>query len=265
MLDFNIGFLKISLWDILDIGIVAYLMFQLYKLLKGSIAFNIFIGLLLLYVSWFVVNQLNMDLLSSILDQFVKVGIIILIIIFQPEVRRFLLLLGNTTLRQRSNFLDRILDRNAMAGSQEEHQAAQEAIGQAIIRMSRRRVGALLVFCRNFNLEGIVTSGVALDAHISQALLESVFAKESPLHDGAVLIDNLKILEASVILPVSEQTELPKSVGLRHRAAIGITERTNVVSIVVSEETGAISFAKGDQLERKLSEERLMEILREYV
>lgn len=265
MLDFNIGFLKISLWDILDIGIVAYLMFQLYKLLKGSIAFNIFIGLLLLYVSWFVVNQLNMDLLSSILDQFVKVGIIILIIIFQPEVRRFLLLLGNTTLRQRSNFLDRILDRNAMSGSKEEHQAAQEAMGQAIIRMSRRRVGALLVFCRSYNLHGLVTGGVELDAHISQALLESIFAKESPLHDGAVLIDNLKMLKASVILPVSEQTELPKSVGLRHRAAIGITERTNVVSLVVSEETGAISFAKGDHLERKLSEERLMEILREYV
>lgn len=265
MLDFNIGFLKISLWDILDIGIVAYLLFQLYKLLRGSIAFNIFIGLLLLYVSWFVVNQLNMDLLSSILDQFVKVGIIILIIIFQPEVRRFLLLLGNTTLRQRSNFLDRFLDRNAMAGSKEEHQAAQEAIGQAVLRMSRRRVGALLVFCRNYKLEGIVTGGVALDAYISQALLESVFAKESPLHDGAMLIDNLKVLRASVILPVSEQTDLPKSVGLRHRAAIGITEKTNVVSIVVSEETGAISFAKGDVLERKLTEERLMEILREYV
>lgn len=265
MLDFNIGFLKISLWDILDIGIVAFLMFQLYKLLKGSIAFNIFIGLLLLYISWFVVNQLNMDLLSSILDQFVKVGIIILIIIFQPEVRRFLLLLGNTTLRQRSNFLDRILDRNAMAGSEEEHKAAQEAISQAVIRMSRRRLGALLVFCRNLDLEGLITRGVELDAHISQALIESVFAKESPLHDGAMLIDNLKVLEASVILPVSEQTELPKSVGLRHRAAIGITERTNVVSIVVSEETGSISFAKGDQLERKLSEERLMEILREYV
>ena len=139
------------------------------------------------------------------------------------------------------------------------------AIGSAVMRMSRRRVGALLVFCRNFNLQGLVTGGVELDAHISQAIIESVFAKESPLHDGAMLIDNLKILTASVILPVSERTNLPKSVGLRHRAAIGITERTNVVSIVVSEETGAISFAKEDVLERKLSEERLMEILREYV
>jgi diadenylate cyclase len=265
MLDLNIGFLNISVWDILDIGIVAYLLFQLYKLLRGSIAFNIFVGLLSLYVSWFVVNQLNMDLLSSILDQFVKVGIIILIIIFQPEVRRFLLLLGNTTLRQRSNFLDRFLDRSGMTDSPEEQEAAREAIASAIMRMSRRRVGALLVFCQRYNLQGIASGGVEMEAQISQALLESIFNKESPLHDGAVLIDSLKIMKASVILPVSEKTTLPKSVGLRHRAAVGITERTNVVSLVVSEETGAISFAKEDQLERKLSEERLREILKEYV
>lgn len=265
MLDFSIGFLKVSVWDILDVGIVAYLLFQLYKLLRGSIAFNIFVGLLLLYISWFVVNQLNMDLLSSILDQFVKVGIIILIIIFQPEVRRFLLLLGNTTLRQRSNFLDRFLDRNAMSSSAEAHRVAQEALADAILRMSRRRVGALIVFCQNFQLQGIVSGGVELDAKISQAIIESIFAKESPLHDGAVLIDNLKILRASAILPVSEQPNLPKSVGLRHRAAVGLTERSNVVALVVSEETGAISFSRGDTLERKIKEPRLMEILQEYV
>lgn len=265
MLDFSIGFLKVSVWDILDIGIVAYLLFQLYKLLRGSIAFNIFVGLLLLYISWFVVNQLNMDLLSSILDQFVKVGIIILIIIFQPEVRRFLLLLGNTTLRQRSNFFDRFLDRNAMSSSAEAHRVAQEALSEAILRMSRRRVGALIVFCQNFQLQGIVSGGVELDAKISQAIIESIFAKESPLHDGAVLIDNLKILRASAILPVSEQPNLPKSVGLRHRAAVGLTERSNVVALVVSEETGAISFSKGDKLERKIKEPRLKEILQEYV
>jgi diadenylate cyclase len=265
-LDFNIGFLKVSLWDILDILIVAYLLYQLYKLLRGSIAFNIFIGLLLLYSSWFVVNQLNMDLLSSILDQFVKVGIIILIIIFQPEARRFLLILGNTTLRQRSHFLDRILDRGGMiTRSQEERTKAQEAILKAVLRMSRHRVGALIVFNQNFSLEGMATGGVVLDAQISQGLIESIFAKESPLHDGAVLIDNLKIQKASTILPVSEQTDLPKSVGLRHRAAVGICEKTNAVALVVSEETGGISFAEGGQLERKLSEERLREVLREIM
>lgn len=265
-LDFQIGFLKISLWDILDVVIVAYLLFQLYKLLRGSIAFNIFIGLLLLYVSWFVVNQLNMDLLSSILDQFVKVGIIILIIIFQPEVRRFLLILGNTTLRQRSNFLDRILDRGSIrTSSEEELQAVQEALATAILRMSRRKIGALIVFSRNFQLEGIVSGGVTLNADISQALIESIFAKESPLHDGAVLIENMRIARASTILPVSEKTSLPKSVGLRHRAAIGLTEKTNAVAIIVSEETGTISIAIADKLERRLSAERLREYLEKYV
>jgi uncharacterized protein (TIGR00159 family) len=265
-LDFHVGFLKVSLWDILDVVIVAYLLFQLYKLLQGSIAFNIFIGLLLLYISWFVVNQLNMDLLSSILDQFVKVGIIILIIIFQPEVRRFLLILGNNTLRQRSNFLDRILSRSNMrTSSEEELHDAQEALANAVLRMSKHKIGALIVFTRGAHLEGIVNGGVTVDAAISQGLIESIFAKDSPLHDGAVLITNLRISHASVILPVSKETSLPKSVGLRHRAAVGITEKTNVLAIVVSEETGTISFSKGDILERKLNANRLRAVLRECV
>ena len=131
--------------------------------------------------------------------------------------------------------------------------------------MSRHRIGALIVLCQNFSLEGIATGGVVLDANISQALLESIFAKDSPLHDGAVLIDNLKITKASTILPVSEQVDLPKGVGLRHRAAVGICERTNVVALVISEETGQISFAMEDKLERKLSEERLQEVLQLYL
>lgn len=264
-LNFTIGFLNVSFWDILDIGIVAYLLYQLYKLLKGSMAFNIFIGLLLLYVSWFVVSQLNMDLLTSILDQFVKVGIIILIIIFQPEVRRFLLILGNTTLRQRSNFLDRIMDRGNITGTKEERKACQKAILTALMRMSRRREGALIVFPQGLNLEGIVNGGVQLDAKISQGLIESIFNKESPMHDGAVIIDRQLILKTGVILPVSKNTSLPKNVGLRHRAAIGVTEKLNVVVLIVSEETGYISFAYEGKLERKIKEERLNEILKKYV
>jgi len=260
-LKFTIGFLTVSFWDILDIGIVAYLLYQLYKLLKGNIAFNIFIGLLLLYVSWFVVNQLNMDLLASILDQFVKVGIIILIIIFQPEVRRFLLILGNNTLRQRSNFLDKFLVRGNISATAEIRASCQKALFDALLRMKRRREGALIVFANGLNLEGIVNGGIQLDAKISQGLIESIFNKESPMHDGAVIIDQQLILKASVILPVSEKTNLPKNVGLRHRAAIGVTEKANVSVIIVSEETGIISFAEEGRLERKLTEERLNELL----
>lgn len=258
-LDFKIGFLPVSLWDILDVFIVAYLLYQLYKLLRGSIAFNIFIGLLLLYVSWFLVNQLGMDLLSSILEQFVNVGVIILIIIFQPEVRRFLLLLGNTTLRQRSNFLDRIMDRSFEETGKESNY--KEEILKAVLRMARRRTGALIIFCRGLNVEGIISQGVILDAYISQALIESIFNKESPLHDGAMLIENRKVLMASTILPVSESRKLPKGVGLRHRAAVGVTEKIGVAALVVSEETGNISYAFEGRLEQRLSAERLREVI----
>jgi uncharacterized protein (TIGR00159 family) len=261
-LGIEIGFLPVSLWDILDILIVGYLLFQLYKLLRGSIAFNIFVGLALIYMSWFLVNQLGMDLLSSILEQFVSVGVIILIIIFQPEVRRFLLLLGNTTLGQRSGFLNRFLDRSFGGGSSSEEQV--DILVTTLLRLARHRVGALIVFSRGVNLEGLVNGGVNLDAQVSQALLESIFNKESPLHDGAVLIDQRKITLASVILPVSESTQLHKSVGLRHRAAVGISERADVAALVVSEETGNISFAYQGKLERKLDEERLRTLLEQY-
>ncbi|RME94300.1 MAG: TIGR00159 family protein [Bacteroidetes bacterium] len=262
-LEFTIGFLKVSLWDILDVGIVAYLLFQLYKLLRGSIAFNIFIGLLLIYMSWFVVKQLGMDLLSSVLDQFVQVGIIILIVIFQPEVRRFLLLLGDTTLRQRSNFLGRIMERGTSLVSSSEE--LRQEIVDALLRMGRQRIGALLVLAGELNLDGVATGGVLLDAQISRALIESIFNKESPLHDGAVLIQNGKLTKAGCILPVSESTDLPAEVGLRHRAGVGVTEKANVVALIVSEEKGTISFARAGRLERKIKAERIAEILKEYL
>jgi len=260
---FKIGFLPVSVWDILDILIVGYLMYQLYKLLRGNIAFNIFIGVLLLYVVWWLVNQLDMDLLSAVLNQIVNVGVIILIIIFQPEVRRFLLFLGNTTLRQRSNFLGRMIDRNFEGSEQADYHVS--AIRSALLRMSRRKTGALIVLAEKFSLEGLVNSGTTLEAHISEPLLESIFNKASPLHDGAVIIVNGKILAASCILPVSESQNLPKSAGLRHRAAVGITEKATVAAFVVSEENGNISYAFDGQLRRKLNEEELTELLARHL
>ena len=228
---FKIGFLPVRIWDVLDILIVGYLIYQIYKLLKGSIAFNIFIGVLTLYVVWWLVNQLDMDLLSAVLDQFVQVGVIIIIIIFQPEVRRFLLFLGDSTLRQRSNFLGRIIDRNFETS--EENTALVNATKAALLRMGRQKTGAIIVFSKNVSLEGLINSGVSIDAQISEPLIESIFNKESPLHDGAVIINNGKIQAASCILPVSDNRRLPKNVGLRHRAAVGITERANVAAFVV--------------------------------
>ena len=260
---FEIGFLPVRIWDILDILIVGYLMWQLYKLLRGSIAFNIFNGVLILYVVWWLVEQLGMDLLKAVLDQFVNLGVIILVIIFQPEVRRFLLFLGNSTLRQRSNMLDRILNRSQF-GQTEQKDRQVRAIRVSMLRMARQHIGALIVLTKNVNLEGIVSGGVSLDAVISEPLIESIFNKDSPLHDGAVLMSGGKILSASSILPVSENPHLPKSAGLRHRAGVGISERANVAAFIVSEETGRVSFAFDGQLERYLSEQRLTELLEEH-
>ena len=256
---FNIGFLPVRIWDILDILIVGYLMFQIYRLLRGNIAFNIFIGVLTLYVIWWLVNQLEMDLLSAVLDQFVSVGVIIIIIIFQPEVRRFLLFLGNSTLRQRSNFVGRILDRN-LENSEQRVQHMQ-SIKAAILRMGRHKTGALIVLTKKSSLDGLISAGVTMDASISESLIESVFAKDSPLHDAAMVISNGRIKAASCILPVSENPNLHKSAGLRHRAAVGISERARVAAFIVSEETGGVAYAYGGKLERKLSDQRLTDLL----
>ncbi len=256
---FEIGFLPISLWDVLDVAIVGYLIYRVYLLLRGSIAFNIFIGILIIYLLWWLVGMLKMDMLSMILSQFVNVGFIIIIIIFQPEVRRFLLMLGNTTLGRRSEVMLRWFTRNL--DKKIVNEAANFEIKQALLRMSKDKTGALIVFSNSFEMEGIGHSGVALDAKISQSLLLSIFQKESPLHDGAVLIGKGKIQAASCILPVSDSSNLPEHTGLRHRAALGLSERSNASAFVVSEETGAISFAASGKIEFKLSESRLSELL----
>ncbi len=259
----KIGFLPITLLDALDVLIVGYLIYQIYKLLKGTIAFNIFIGVLTMYVLWWLVGRLGMDLLFAVLDQFVSVGIILIIVIFQPEIRRYLLFLGNTTLRQRSNFLGRILDRNL---EQSEDRAQQiSAIKSTLSYLSKRKVGALIVLNSNTSLEGIVNSGIQLDARLSGQMLISIFQKNSPLHDGAVILANGRIQQASAILPVSENNRLPTRIGLRHRAAVGITERAEVSTFVVSEETGGISFAQDGRLIMRLNEEQVGDLLEQHL
>lgn len=255
----KIGFLPIRIWDVFDVLIVGYLLYHLYKLLRGSIAFNIFIGVVMLSVAWWLVDTLEMNLLKVVLGQFVSVGVIVLIIIFQPEVRRFLLMLGNTTLRQQSNFLRRLLDQNVEG--LDERKLQIKAVRDAIKRMSRYRTGALIVLADQTGLEAISSSGVMVDARISQPLVESIFHKESPLHDGAMLISKGKILAASCILPVSDNPNLPRNAGLRHRAGVGVTEVSDVAVFIVSEEDGSVSFAFKGVLEGNLEDDRLAALL----
>ena len=220
------------------------------------------IGVVLLYAIWWLVNTLDMDLLSLILGQFVSVGVIVLIIIFQPEVRRFLLVLGNTTLKRRSKLFGDLLS-SSMDPSQDK-QKKLLAIKSAIVNMSKQKLGALIVITDQFSVVNYSNSGTYIGAEVSQPLLESIFKKESPLHDGAVVITEGKIHSASVILPVSENQDLPKSVGLRHRAGVGATENTAALSLIVSEENGDISYAREGRLVRKLTEEELYEVITRY-
>ena len=260
---FDIGFLSIRIWDILDILIVGYLLYQLFTILRGSIAFNIFIGVLFIFLVSFLVQFLEMELLSMILGQVFSVGVIMLLIVFQPEVRRSLLLLGNSTLRQRSNIVSRFLDRN-FSNDQTDHSQERIALQNAILRMSRRKTGALIVLADNFNLQTFNDSGTRINAMISQPLIESIFSKDSPLHDGAMILHKDIIYAASCVLPVSKNTDLPGKLGLRHRAALGITEVSAVKVFIVSEESGAISFASEGILEYKVDQTQLIELLTKH-
>ncbi|MEL7162827.1 MAG: diadenylate cyclase, partial [Bacteroidota bacterium] len=213
-------------------------------------------------LSYQVFNALGMDLLSRVLYQFTNLGFLALIIIFQPEVRRFLLLLGTNTIKQRDSVWNRLLGREDEVNGRPPE---VDDIRRAFLRMARSKTGALIVCTQEADPETVISGGTQIGADISYGLLVSIFHKESPLHDGAVVIDDRRISRASAILPVSENTELPKSVGLRHRAAVGVSEKIDVACFIVSEETGRISFAHGGNLERNITEERLTGLLEEYL
>ena len=252
---FDIGFINIRILDILDILIVAYFLYLIYKLLKGTIAFNIIIGVLLLYVIWWIVNLLQMRLLVLLLGKFVAFGVIILIIIFQPEVRKFLLYLGNSTLKGRFTFLKKYFNKNLNIQTLNSDKINE--IKRAIFDMAKSKTGALMIFT-SFN-DPVLTdkNGTVINGEISEELLESIFNKHTPLHDGAVIIIDEKIYKAGTILPVSSNPNIPRKYGTRHRAAIGATEIGEGAAIIVSEETGKVSYAFGGVLETDLNEDQI--------
>ncbi len=257
MILFDIGFINIRFLDILDILIVAYFLYLIYKLLKGTIAFNIIIGVLVFSIIWWLVNILKMQLLIFLLGKFVAFGVIILIIIFQPEVRRFFLYLGNSTLKGRFKFINKLFFQNF--NKQNIDLKVVEEIHTALINLAMKKIGALIVFT-DFN-DSIINekNGIVVDAKISHELIESIFKKDSPLHDGAMIIIGNRIYSVGTILPVSPSAHISSKYGTRHRAGIGITEIGNSSVIIVSEETGKIAFSNGGQLEINLSKEQVYE------
>lgn len=247
--------------DILDILLVAVIIYYVYSLIKGTIAVNILMGVALFYCIYFVVKQLEMRLLSEIFGGFIAVGSIALIVVFQQEIRRFLLHIGkNISMRRKKVFLNFI---GAKKTAQKDHTEQIRPIIEACKSMSKSRTGALLVFSRYFDEEYYQSSGEYIDAPVSKRLLESIFFKNSPLHDGAVVIVDFRIMTASSVLPLSDSEDLPLQFGLRHRAAIGVTEVSEAIAVIVSEETGEISFAKDGNVNMNLSPEELEELLKE--
>lgn len=249
---------QISVIDVIDIVLVAIILYQLYKLIRGTAALSIFIGIFLIYMFWLVVKALNMELISALFGQVIGVGVIALIIVFQQEVRRFLLVIGNRYInRSRFPFPRLFSSVEETKGSPRE----AEEIVRAVESMASKKTGALIVIARKSSLDIYSEGGEILDAVISSGLLETIFFKNSPLHDGAVLIEDGKIFAARVPLPVTDSVSLPARFGMRHRAAIGISEHTDALVVVVSEETGNITVVDSGEAREKLTPNELRTIL----
>jgi len=236
-----LNFLEFTFTDALDIVLVALLLYYIYKLVRGTVAINIFLGIVIIWAFWKLTGYLEMNMINSLVGPFLQVGLIALIVVFQQEIRKFLLLVGSTNFANKRNFVKhfKFLKHEGLATS-----TNVDALLGACQNMSNSKTGALMVFERSNSLDFVKSSGDAMNIEITQPIVESIFYKNSPLHDGAVIIDENTITATRVILPVSNERKIPSRFGLRHRAAVGITEKTDAIALVVSEETGAISYVK---------------------
>ena len=227
--------------NIIDIILVLILLYYVYKLVRRTVAINIFIGIVIVWAFWKLTQYLEMKLISSVVGAFMQVGLIALIIVFQQEIRKFLLMIGSTNYATKRKLLKNFsfLRQEAMASS-----TNVDAILSACAKMASTKTGAILVIQRNNVLDFVRSSGDKMHIEITAPIIESIFYKNSPLHDGAAIIVNNNIVATRVILPVSNERSIPLSYGLRHRAAVGITEKTDALALVVSEETGALVYIK---------------------
>jgi uncharacterized protein (TIGR00159 family) len=247
-------FITIRVLDIIDVLLVAYLMYQVYMLIRGTVAMNIFIGVLSFYLLWIIVRALDMQLLGAILGQVIGVGVIALIIVFQQEIRRFLIYIGNQYFSRNRLSLERVIPINITP----QPKVKIKSIIKAVINMAKSKTGALVVIARKSELTVYAETGDSLNAETSSRLIESIFNKESPLHDGALIINGDRIVAARCVLPVSENLNLPPNYGLRHRSALGISENTDALTIIVSEQSGKISIAESGKLVTDVGVKELM-------
>lgn len=233
-------FLNLRILDIVDIVFVAILLFYLYKLVKGTVAVNIFVGIVIVYLIGKLTQVLEMELLSSVLGEFIGVGMFALIVVFQQEIRKFLLMIGSTNFTQRRKFLRQL----KFVKDDSQVTTNINAIVKACEAMGRSFTGALIIIEKSTKLDFVKNSGDDMNIELNQPIIESIFHKSGPLHDGAMIVEDNKIVATRVILPVSNDRTIPLRFGLRHRAAVGITEKTDALALVVSEETGQISYLR---------------------
>ncbi|SNS97134.1 TIGR00159 family protein [Ekhidna lutea] len=261
ILAFQIGFLDISWKDVLDILLVTFLLAQVYKLMKGSVAIKVFVGFLSIYLIYLVVNALQMELLSTILGQFMGVGVLAVIILFQQEIRKFLLLVGRTNIFEEGNLIKNL---RFWTQNGKTKRANITPIVEAVKSLAGSNTGALIVLSEDSPLKFYAESGDAMDSLLSKRLLLAIFNKYSPLHDGAVIVHKDRIVAARCILPVTER-DVPAQYGLRHRAGLGMSENTETFIIVVSEETGQISAMQNGETMHNISAQELRRQINKYL
>ncbi len=248
--------INLRILDILDIVLVAFLLYYIYKLVKGTAAINIFIGIVIIYLVWKLTQFLAMEMLSSVLGEFIGVGMFALIVVFQQEIRKFLLMIGSTNFGRRRKFLKQL---KFIRDTPEDSITNIAAIVTACLEMGKTHTGALIVIKRTTSLDFVKTSGDSMDVKVNTPIIESIFYKNSPLHDGAMIIEDNQIVATRAILPVTNDNNIPLRFGLRHRAAVGITEKTDALVLVVSEETGKLSYIKNGEFVIYKTEEELIE------
>lgn len=253
-----LDFIDISFLDILDILLVAILLYYIYKLLKGTVAINIFLGIAFIFLIWKITEALKMEMLSRILGYLLSGGVIALIIVFQQEIRKFLLMIGTTNFSSKRSFLNQI----KFLKSEISSETNVTTLVEACKKLSKTKTGALIVLERTNSLDFLTNTGDPMNALLNEVLLESIFYKNSPLHDGATIIRDNYIVATRVILPVSNSSSIPSRFGLRHRAAIGVSEKTDAVCLLVSEETGEISYIKDGGFELYADYDELIDKLR---
>jgi len=238
-------FLDLSFVDVFDIILVALLLFYLYKLVRGTVAINIFIGIVIIYIIWKLTAALKMDMLSSILGNFISVGFFALIVVFQQEIRKFLLLIGSTNFTNRRRVVRYF---NFLKQNQGSAALDIETLASECKQMAKSKTGALIVIEQNNNLDFLILSENEVQLELAPQMLETLFFKNGPMHDGAIILRGNKITATRVVLPVSQKEKLPKKYGLRHRAGLGISEKTDALVVVVSEQRGSITYIKNGNM-----------------